>query len=360
VKEEFMHTRILFTLILSVAVVLGAFASGAQEVTATDDMPFAGETLVVSAWGFNMDLIEQNIVQPFEEAHGVDVVFETGNNSERFTRMVARRNNPEVDVALFAGNWALNASNEGLMQPYDPALLTNLNDLYEFARDPLGDRTSVGYTVQNLGIAYRTDIIDGIDSWADLASPELEGSLSLPNITTTYGPSVVYMMSAAHGSGYDDHEAGWAAIEELADSITTNYSRSSELTTLIAQEEVYAAPYTSFSWGGILATELPIAKATPEEGLPGAFSMIGVAHGADNVELAHMYIDHMLSHEVQLAQALDLVDSPARPDVEVPADVADKLTYGEDFIDQLIFFNLAEQSDLQEEWIDRWNAIFSE
>jgi len=355
-----MNIRTSFFLILAVALSAAVFASGAPEAEATDEMPFAGEQLVVSAWGFNMDLIEANIVQPFEEAHGVDVIFETGNNSERFTRMVARKGNPEVDVALFAGNWALNAANEGLLQEYDPAMLPNLDDLYEFARDPLGNGTAIGYTVQNLGIAYRTDVIDGIDSWADLSAAELEGFLSLPNITTTYGPSVVYMMSAAYGSGYDDHEAGWAAIADLADSIATNYSRSSELTTLIAQEEVYAAPYTSFSWGGIAATGLPVAKAEPAEGLPGAFSMIGVAHGADNVELAHMYIDHMLSHEVQLAQALDLVDSPARPDVEVPADIADQLTYGRDFIDQLVFFDLAEQSALQEEWIERWNAIFSE
>ncbi len=355
-----MAKKRVVVLLLMVGVTTLVFSTGEPESAASAGMPYEGQTLVVSAWGFNMDLIEANIVQPFEEMHGVDVVFETGNNSERFTRMVARKANPEVDVALFAGNWALDAANEGLLQPYDPAMLPNLNDLYDFAQDPLNNRMAVGYTVQNLGIVYRTDIVDSIDSWGDLSAPELAGFLSLPNITTTYGPTVVYMLSAAFGSGYDDHEAGWEAIEALADSITTNYSRSSELTTLVAQEEVYAAPYTSFAWGSLLATELPLAKAEPEEGLPGAFSMVGVAHGADNVELAHLYIDHMLSYDVQLAQALDLVDSPARPDVEVPADTAEKLTYGRDFIDKLIFFDLAETSAMREEMIDRWNAIFAE
>lgn len=355
-----MRKLTILTLLIAVLSVGFVFATGSPEVEASDDMPYAGQTLVVSAWGYNMDLLEKNIVQPFEEMYGVDVVFETGNNSERFTRMMARKENPEVDVALFAGNWALNAADAGLLQPYDPSLLSNLGDLYEFARDPLGNQMAIGYTVQNLGIVYRTDMVDGIDSWADLADPELEGFLSLPGITTTYGPTVVYMMSAAFGSGYDDHEAGWDAIEDLAASINTNYGRSSELTTLIAQEEVYAAPYTSFSWGAMAATGLPLAKAAPEEGLPGAFSMISVAHGTDNVELAHLYIDHMLSYEVQLAEALDLVDSPARPDVIVPDDIAGQLTYGRDFIDTLIFFDLAEISELQDEWIDRWNAIFSE
>jgi len=350
----------LLILLVSVVVAGTALAAGEAETGETQDMPYAGEELIVSAWGFNLDLIEKNIVEPFEEEHGVEVIFETGNNSERFTRMDARRDNPEVDVALFAGNWALNAAEADLLQPYDPDKLENLDDLYEIARDPLGDRSVVGYTIQNLGIMYRSDEVDPITSWADLARPELSGVISIPNITTTYGPTLIYMMGAAFGDGYDDHEAGWEAIEEISDSVTTAYNRSSELTTLIAQEEVYAAPYTSFSWGGILDTGLPIEKTIPEEGLPGAFATIGVSHGADNVDLAHMYIDHMLSYEVQLAQAMDLVDSPARPDVEVPADIADKLTYGEELISELHFFDLQEISDNQDEWIDRWNEIFSE
>ena len=355
-----MNKRSILTLLAAVVLVGAVTASGQAEVEADADMPYAGQTLIVSAWGFNLDLIEQNVVQPFEEEHGVDVVFETGNNSERFTRMVARKNNPEVDVALFAGNWALNAAEEGLLQAYDPEKLTNLDDLYEIARDPLGNQTAIGYTVQNLGIVYRTDMVEPITSWADLARPELSGFLSVPNITTTYGPTLVYMFAAAFGDGYDDHEAGWEAMERIADSVTTAYGRSSELTTLIAQEEVYAAPYTSFSWGSLAATGHPVAKAIPEEGLPGAFSTIAIAHGADNVDLAHLYIDHMLSYDVQMAQAMDMVDSPARPDIELPSEIGDNLTYGRELIDQLHFFDLAEISAVQDEWIDRWNAIFTD
>lgn len=355
-----MKKRLTLALMIAVFVTGMALATGQPETEASEAMPYAGEELIVSAWGFNLDLIEKNIVQPFEEEHGVDVVFETGNNSERFTRMVARRDNPQVDVALFAGNWALNASQEGLLQPYDPTRLSNLDDLYEMAQDPLGDQTVVGYTIQNLGIMYRTDEVEPITSWADLARPELAGFLSVPDITTTYGPTLIYMAGAAFGDGYDDHEAGWEAIEQIADSVTTAYGRSSELTTLVAQEEVYAAPYTSFAWGSILDTGLPVEKAIPEEGLPGAFSTIGVAHGADNVELAHLYIDHMLSYEVQLAQAQDLVDSPARTDVEVAPEIGEKLTYGDELIGQLHFFDLQEISENQDEWIERWNQIFSE
>ena len=355
-----MDRQLILTLSAAAVLVGTAAAGGQPEAQANADMPHAGQTLVVSAWGFNMDLIEKNVVQPFEDKHGADVVFETGNNSERFTRMAARKNNPEVDVALFAANWALKAADEGLLQPYSPAALTNLDDVYEIVRDPLGNQTAVGYSVQNLGIVYRTDMVEPISSWRDLARPELSGFLSIPNITTTYGPALIYMLGAAFGNGYDDHEAGWKALEQMADSITTAYSRSSELTTLVAQEEVYAAPYSSFSWGSLAAAGHPVAKAVPQEGLPGAFATISISRGADNVDLAHLYIDHMLSYEVQRAQAMDMVDSPVRPDIELPQEIGENLTYGRELINQLHFFDLAEISAVQAEWIDRWNAIFTD
>jgi putative spermidine/putrescine transport system substrate-binding protein len=157
-----------------------------------------------------------------------------------------------------------------------------------------------------------------------------------------------------------DWEAGWEAVEDLAPDMVTVYSVSSELNTLLSQEEVYAAPYTSFSWGNIRGSGLPVANVIPEEGLVGSFSMVSIGAGTKNEDLAHLYIDHLLSYDVQLAEAMDLVDSPVRTDLDLPADVAENLTYGEELISQLHFFSQKEMAENQEEWIDRWNAIFSQ
>jgi putative spermidine/putrescine transport system substrate-binding protein len=39
--------------------------------------------LVISTWGYNEDKLWENVFKPFEEAHNVKIVLETGNNSER-------------------------------------------------------------------------------------------------------------------------------------------------------------------------------------------------------------------------------------------------------------------------------------
>ena len=346
--------------ILTIVLTLTLAFSMSSLSAAEDAMPYKGQTLTVSMWGYNMDLLEKNVIRPFEEKHGVTIVTETGNNSDRFTKMVARKANPLVDVALFAGSWAYKAIEEGIIQPYKPESLDNLDAIMPDAKDPLGGNYAIGYTIQHLGLFYRSDEVDPITSWKDLSREELKGLVTIPGITTTYGPTLIYMLSKAWGSGFEDTETGWAKIEELAPSLVTAYSRSSELNTLIAQEEVYVAPYASFAWGNIVKSGLPVANVIPEEGLVGSFSMVSVAAGTKNEELAHLYIDHLLSFDVQKAEAMDLVDSPVRLDVELPEEVASKLTYGEELLSSLHFFSQKEMAAVQEEWIKRWSAIFSQ
>ena len=88
--------------------------------------------------------------------------------------------------------------------------------------------------------------------------------------------------------------------------------------------------------------------------------MVSIGAGTKNEELAHLYMDHLLSYDVQLSEALDLVDSPVRKDVKVPDDIAANLTYGDELISNLNFFSHEEMAASQEDWINRWNVIFSE
>ncbi len=354
--EEKSMKKTIWGVSLTVMLILSMSGLDAE----AESMPYKGQTLTVSMWGYNMDLLEKNVIKPFEEKHGVTIVTETGNNSDRFTKMVARKANPLVDVALFAGSWAYKAVEEGIIQPYKPELLSNLDAIMPIARNPLGGHYAIGYTIQHLGLFYRTDQVEPITSWKDLSRDDLKGVLTIPGITTTYGPQLIYMLSKAWSGDFKDTDTGWAKVEELAPSLVTAYSRSSELNTLISQEEVYAAPYASFAWGNIVKTGLPVESVIPEEGLIGSFSMVSVAAGTKNEELAHLYLDHLLSFDVQKAEAMDLVDSPVRPDVELPEEIGSKLTYGEELLNSLNFFSHEEIAAVQDEWIERWNAIFSQ
>jgi len=360
--KKMLMTLLLFCLFLT-SFAFGAGSQEAAEPGGKDEsaaMPYKGQTLTVSMWGYNMDKLEANIIQPFEKKYGVDVVVETGNNSDRFTKMMARKDNPQVDVALFAGAWAYKAMKEGIIKPYDPAKIKNLDSLIEACKDPLGGHYAIAYTINHLGIFYRTDKVKEITSWKDLAGKELAGYLTIPHISTTFGPAIIYMLSKTYGTGVEDTEAGWAALKALKPNLLTAYSKSSELNTLILQEEVYAAPYTSFSWGSIKGSGLPVAAALPKEGLVGSYSLVCLGAGTKNEDLANLYIDNLLSYDVQMAEAMDLIDSPARMDIKLPPEIGENLTYGDELISKLTFFSQKEMAENQEAWIKRWNTIFTE
>jgi len=335
------------------------FAAGKSEPAASTGSPFKGQTLTLSQWGYNMDLLEKNYIKPFEQKYGVTIVNETGNNADRLTKLIAKKNNPVVDVAFFAGNFAYQAMNEGILAPYDPAKIPNLSKIIPAAVDPLGGKYAVGYALSHLGIFYRTDKTAPITSYQDLFRPELKNFVSVPDINTTFGPGFIYMLSKAFGSGYNDTEVGWAKMAELAPALKTAYNNSAELNSLITQEEVYVAPYTSFSWGDIEKTGHPVASAVPKEGLVGTFSVVSIVKGSKNVDLAHAFIDFLISYDVQYAEAMDLVDSPVNVDVKLPPEIGNKLTYGPDIVNNLFFYNEGDVAKNKADWLARWNKIFS-
>lgn len=326
-------------------------------LAAQDDM----RTLVVSTFGFNQDLIDKNVTEPFEAMYNVDVVYESGNNSERLARLEAMGDTTEVDVVHFAGAFAVRAKNLELLEPFDPEMLENYDDLYDFAKDPLGDNMGIGYAINSHALAVRSDMVEEpITSWADLLREDLAGFVSVPEMSTTFGPANIIMMAAAMGgdpTDPEDWELGWEVMPQLADQLVTTYTRSSDLVALYQQEEVWASPYSSFARGNLMETGVEIEFVIPEEGAVGDPIVVSIVNGTENADLAHLYIDFLISAEVQEAEALDLVDSPTNMTVEVPDDIAPLLTYGEDLIDSLVFMDQEAIAEVLDEWLERWNEI---
>jgi putative spermidine/putrescine transport system substrate-binding protein len=109
---------------------------------------------------------------------------------------------PVIDMAVISSHDALALARKGLLQNLDVSKLSSYNDLYEAAKNPLGENWAVGYTFYASSIVYRSDLVQ-IDSWKDLLSPELAGRVALPNITGTQGPLTLFMLSKALGhQGY--------------------------------------------------------------------------------------------------------------------------------------------------------------
>ena len=283
-------------------------------------------------------------------------MIEQGNSSERLAKLEANAAKPLVDVIAFSDANALEAAAKGLTQPLDHAKLPNIANLYDFAQNPVGDNKAVAYTFYGTSIAYDGAVIDTVDSWLDLFSDKLKGQVALPNISTTQGPVTLYMIEKALGSDDLTFAKAIDLVAENRDDIVTFYEKGGQIPQLMQQGEIAAAPIGRFGWANLVKT-VPTAKwAAPKEGQTGGMNVLALVNGSQNTELAYEFIDYWLSAEVQQKIAESLADSPVNKLVEVPAEIADNLSYGEEMAASISFVPAQAQIDNRNAWLDGWNA----
>jgi putative spermidine/putrescine transport system substrate-binding protein len=312
------------------------------------------KTLTISVYAFAQDEFKALVYDPFEAKCGCKLVVETGNSVERLAKIEANKASPVVDMAVVSMADALSASRQGLIDPIDRTKLTNVDKLYDIAKDPNGDGMSVGYTFYATSIVYRTDKMK-ISSWADLLKPENVGHVAFPNVTTNQGPPALYMLGQALGDDAPDLKGAIAALGEKKDEIVTFYVKSSQLVQLMQQEEIWAAPIGRFSWAPFTKLDLPLAWATPKEGQTGGMNVMILPKGGRNADLALQFMDFWLSTEVQTKIAEKMIDSPANKEVKVSDAVAGNITYGEDTARNLKLIPSAVALDHRDAWLSEWN-----
>lgn len=332
------------------ALVLASVSSLAANSTQAAD-----EQLVISVYGFAQDAFTEIVYKPFEALCDCELVVETGNSVERLAKLEARKDDPQIDMAVMSTHDALSANRQGITQAIDITRLSNYEKLYDIAKDPLGNHLGIGYTFYATSIVYRTDKVS-IESWKDLFKDEIKGRVAFPNVTTNQGPPALYMLGKALGDDASSLETPIAAVAENADDIVTFYERSSQVAQLMQQEEILAAPIGRFAWGAYTRMDLPLAWATPTEGQTGGMNVMILTKGAKNEDLAYQFMDFWLSTPIQTALAEALVDSPANADVVVSDDIAENLTYGADTVSTLELLSPDVILDNRDQWLESWNS----
>jgi putative spermidine/putrescine transport system substrate-binding protein len=315
-------------------------------------------TLVLSTYGLNNDLFKKHVYEPFSQRCGCELVLETGNAAERLAKLEARKANPTVDVMQITDFLALDASQRGLLVPIDYSRLKNLDQIYDFARDPLRNQQAVAYTLYSVGLVVRTDKPSGtLTSWKDLWNPQLKGRVLLANINSNQGLAQLFMVDHVFGGLAGDMATGFAKLAELKPSVITYYAQTAQMTALFAQDEAWVAPVGRFGWLNLKKTGKPLAWVVPKEGQVGMMNTMSIVRGSKNADLAHQLIDFWLSKDVQQALANDLADSPVNRTVRVSPEAAESLTWGKAQIDSLVFMKPASVVRDRADWVTQWNRM---
>ncbi|MBT9384991.1 polyamine ABC transporter substrate-binding protein [Pseudooceanicola sp. CBS1P-1] len=315
------------------------------------------ETLTISWWGYNGDKLNANIIEPFKQKCGCDVVFETGNNADRLGKLAAR-GGKGVDVIFLTDAYSQVGIENGVFAKFDRSKLTNLDKIYPIARDPQNGY-GPAYTVGRIGIVYDADKVAPITSWNDLWRDDLKGKISLPSITTTAGP--MFVVEAGKHAGvdaYEDPDAAFKAIEEIKPNTVKNYNTGSEMVNLASTGEMSVTMTQDFTLKSLKDAVPGMTWANLSDGDIAVLNTVNIPKGASNPELAYQFIDFLLSTEVQQKEAEQGVDAPINMDVKLSADQAKMWTYGQDQIDALNIMDYSKMNEAKTDWVDRWNEIF--
>lgn len=320
---------------------------------------FEGQELRVSTFSFNAELLQKNIYDPFMEATGCKLIVEGGKNAERVTKI---KETPEnYDVVVIGDAFVADLADAGVLETTDYSGLSNMEALYDNAKAPFGEEYGPAYTFNRLGIVYDKAYCPvEITSWADLWNPELEGAIAIPDITTTSGPLFYYAVAQMEGlTPGEDDDAIFAKLAELKPNVMKTYTSANDTITMLNQGEISAAVLLDFSYTAAKSASEDYVWVDPSEGSWSGYNTLNIIKGCKNMELAKAFIDFYLSKEVQLAEALDGVDSPVRMDVELTPEQSANFTYGKEMIDNLMIPDWSIINQNKADWTSRWNELFS-
>lgn len=292
--------------------------TGDTETTAdakAGDRPFEGEVLTVLNWnsyGSDSDLA----VEGFEELTGAEVehVYHTGY--EELAQTLRTGGIGKIDVAEINPSYVQQYYDEGFIDKIDESAIENLDlvaDTFMEVDDLYidGDLYSVPWVWGSTGLTYNTEHLDEEPtSWGILWDDEMEGEVALMD-----DPVEAVMLVALY-IGEDPHDPDLDAVREamvdLRDNVELFWGSTDDFTRAFTTEAISAGNYWAGDAGKLASSGEPVGYVIPEEGAPAWVSTWSVLADAPNPELAHAWIDWMISTEFLAGWVND-------PDLGAPA-----------------------------------------
>lgn len=345
----------IIAIVLALSTAAMATAAGSTEGAASGP-----RTLVISTWGLSEDALWADVYAPFEKAYNCKVVLETGTTAERYTKL-ASNPNTTVDVIELSQKAAADGYVANLFAKVDYSKVPNSKDLIPGAKDMIANGFGPAYTVNSIGIIYNPKAAGfEIKEWSDLWRPELAGKISIPALSTTFGPAMMYVAAdyAKVPVKNDKGAAAFKALEALKGNIVKTYTKSSDLANMFSSGEIVAAVVGDFAIP-IITKALPEARfVVPSSGTYANFNTIDVVASSKNKDLAYAYINWRISKELQDKTAVSINETPINAKVILTPELAVYKTYGE-VAKRARAIDYTIVNPLMVEWTETWNRTLN-
>ncbi|MCA0422682.1 MAG: ABC transporter substrate-binding protein [Proteobacteria bacterium] len=261
--------------------------------------PAMAQELVVGSFGGSFaDNVKACHVAAFEKATGAKVSLKLGNSSQFAAAIRATAGKPDMDVVFIDNSLASQTHGEKLNEAIDPKKLKSAADVIPTAWGK--DNAYVVAMVSATALVYNPKLVKSPPtSWLDLFDPAYAGKYSIGDISGTSGLHFLLALNKIKGGTLENIDPGIEAIKPLAKGSQTLYTQADQLLALFERNEIAIAPWYPDRAGVAIDKGLSLAVAYPKEGAVGILPAIMIPKGTAQAELAHKFVDQVLSAEGQ-------------------------------------------------------------
>jgi putative spermidine/putrescine transport system substrate-binding protein len=262
-------------------------------------VPAAAQELVVGSFGGSFaDNVKACHVAAFEKATGATVSLKLGNSSQFAAAIRATGGKPDMDVVFIDNSLAAQVHGEKLSETLDRKKLTHAADVIPTAWGK--DESYVVAMVSATVLVYNPKIVKAPPtSWLDLFDPAYAGKYAIGDISGTSGWQYFLALNKLKGGTLENIDPGIEAIKPLAKGSPVLYTQADQLISLFERGEIAIAPWYPDRAGVAIDKGLSLAVAYPKEGAVGILPAVMIPKGTSKVDLAHKFVDQVLSAEGQ-------------------------------------------------------------
>ncbi|MDY3947349.1 MAG: spermidine/putrescine ABC transporter substrate-binding protein [Ezakiella sp.] len=263
--------------------------------------PGGGEKLYV----FNVgDYMDPDVIKDFEKEFNVKVIYtEYASNEDLYVKIKTTKDPYDV---IFPSDYMLERlSKEQLIQKIDKSKIDNKKyiDEYYLNRefDPNNDY-SLPFMAGTVGIVYNAAKYNGIDSWADLWKSDYERDVVL------YNSQRDVLMIALKKLGYSMNTKNIDELEEAKEELLKQKPLiygylGDEIKDVLVAEDANIGVVYSGDAGVIMSQNPNYQYVLPSEGTNLWIDAMAIPNTAQNVDMAHEFINYLLRPEIQARNA---------------------------------------------------------
>ncbi|TCZ77185.1 ABC transporter substrate-binding protein [Paenibacillus albiflavus] len=313
--------------------------------------------LVVAGNGATVEQLMKDVIfKKFNEKYpDVKLSYVSGVSTELVAKVKAQKGSAQIDLTIVEGGEQEAGRAEGLWETLNPQEIPNMAKVDSNLK--VKDESGVAVNFTPMGISYNADIVKekGLpipQSWNDLTKPELKGNITMAEISSNFGRSATIMLAYANGGSEKDMNPGFDKLKVIAGYMPTFAKNASQLQQNLQDK---TAAYTTWTMARSIVQNkengVPLEFVVPSEGSNLVPNVATIVKGAPHPNAAKLFIDFLLSDEVQTLYATKLYYNPA-VNVQLPDDIAKLLEFDRSKVKN---FDYEVISKSTKEWLDRFN-----